>query len=81
MTSHFLVYKFGKSRGSGIDNITKAHWIIKIKASNLKTYYLEIYDFKEYETKLEDITNWQLGDSNLSSEINYDKIINILFKK
>ena len=74
----FLIYKFGKSLESTIDGKSKGNWIIKIKASNQQIYYLHIYDFKEHEKKLEDITNWYINCNESTKIINYDKICKLI---
>ena len=75
----FLVYKFGNSLGSSLDDKSQTSWIIKVTGSNKKIYYINLYDSKEYKLNLDQISVWNLGDNNYPiGEINYQKIGNLI---
>jgi hypothetical protein len=72
----FLIYKFGKSLGPSADNKSKAVWIIIVKTSNGFEYPITIYDYKEYETTLKDITNWHIGGADYEF-LDYTKLVKL----
>ena len=74
----FLIYKFGKSIGASADGKSKAEWIIIVKTSNGFEYPITIYDWKDCNIDLKDITNWHIGGKNYEF-IDYNKLAK-LFK-
>jgi len=59
----FLLSQYGKPytvKTNQYDKI-KASWYIKVKTSNNYEYYIDIYDWEQFDKKLEDITEWNIG--------------------
>lgn len=72
----FLTHKFGKSFGGSVDGKTKAGWIVMIKTSNGFEYPITIYDYKEIETDLKNITNWNIGGCDYEF-LDYEKLVKL----
>lgn len=80
----FLIAQYGKpfitKNNSTNTNKIRASWYIKVKTSNNFEYYIDIYDWEQSETKLEDVNKWCIGGSDKPCEyLDWDKLLK-LFK-
>ena len=77
----FLISQYGKPHLTHKNEINKvrASWYIKIKTSNNHEYFIDIYDWEEFEKKLEEITEWNIGGKTENCEyLDYDKLIKLI---
>jgi hypothetical protein len=81
----FLLDKFGKSLIICPNDtiLHKAKWIVNVQTSNNYNYYITIFDCKEYETNLKDITNWYIAgiDYDFLDYTKLSKLFNFEYKK
>jgi hypothetical protein len=59
-----LVERFGEPLTDSYDGKTQAEWVIRIIDQPIMSRVATIYDYKEYDTPVEEITEWHIGGFN-----------------